>query len=151
MSRLIREPIDVDDAMLNLLEHKCNVICGELNRQIYWWPLREACVFAVGQRVYELVRQAEHEYEVTIRSIITEYQLGGESNSLFLLERGTGLIQNILDTPIRGLGEGIVVRVCDKPRFTSNDNDNDNDLVSRILRDMDLRQAGGNVVETQPQ
>lgn len=142
MSRLIREHYVVDAAFMNLLEKKCTVIYGELSRILYWWPLRSACVVGVG-RDYELIR-CEDEGEITLRMIMTAYEFGGESNSVFILERGTGVVHNILDTPVRELVEGTIVRVCDNASDIRGGGDNDdNDLVSRILRDMELQEMGG--------
>ena len=139
MSRLIRESYEVDAAFMNLLEHKCTVIYGELSRILYWWPLRSACVVGVG-REYELIR-CEDEGEITLRMIMTAYEFGGESNSVFVLERGTGVIHNILDTPVRELEGLTIVRVSDN--VSNVPNGDDNNLVTRILRDMELQEMGG--------
>lgn len=116
---------------MNLLEPKCTVIYGGGDQQIYWWPLHSTCVVSMG-RDYELIR-CEDEGEITIRMIMAAYKFGGESNSIFLLERGTGVIHNILDRPIRELAEGTVVRVYDNAFNVPNSDDNN--LVSRILQD----------------
>lgn len=158
MSRLIREHIEVDAVILNLLEHKCTVFDGTLRRIMYWWPFRNGCVFYNG-RDYDILSSNSYSdgNDITIRNIMTTYEFGGESNSLFVLESGTGLIHNILDTPIRELREDTVVRVHDNASDVSSnhnnnddndddnndDNNDDNDLVSRILRDMELQETGG--------
>lgn len=90
MTRLIREHIEIDAATLNLLEQKCTVIYRECRRVIYWWPLRTACVIGVGQD-YEII-WSEDWSDITIRMIMTAYEFGGESNSTFVLECGTGVI-----------------------------------------------------------
>lgn len=131
MTRLIREHIEIDAATLNLLEQKCTVIYRECRRVIYWWPLRTACVIGVGQD-YEII-WSEDWSDITIRMIMTAYEFGGESNSTFVLECGTGVIHNILDTSISELTEGTVVRVYDNAFNVPNSDDNN--LVSRILQD----------------
>jgi hypothetical protein len=142
MSRLIREHVDVDAAILNLLEHKCTVFDGTLRRIMYWWPFRNGCVVYNG-RDYDILSSSSDGNDITIRNIMAAYEFGGESNSLFVLESGIGLIHNILDTPISELWEGTVVRVHDNASDVSSNNNDNNDLVSRILRDIELQEMGG--------
>lgn len=112
MSRLLFEEFVPDAGILNLLEHKALVIFGTQQIYIKWWPLRACCIVYDGMR-WDIVEREDGGCDVTIRMLLAHYEIGGESNTEFVLERGTGLIQNILDTSIGELGEEIVLRLRD--------------------------------------
>ncbi len=112
MSRLLFEEFVPDAGILNLLENKALVIFGIQQIYIKWWPLRQCCIIYDGVR-WDIVEREDGGRDVTIRMLLAHYEIGGESNTQFVLERGTGLIHNILDTSIDGLREDIVLRLCD--------------------------------------
>jgi hypothetical protein len=112
MSRLLFEEFVPDAGILNLLENKALVIFGTQQIYIKWWPFRQCCIIYDGAR-WDIVEREDGGRDVTIRMLLVHYEIGGESNTQFVLERGTGLIQNILDTSIDELREEIVLRLCD--------------------------------------
>ena len=113
MTQLLFEEFVPDAGILNLLEHKALILSSGV-QQIYikWWPLRQCCIIYDGVR-WDIVEREDGERDLTIRMLLEHYEIGGESNTEFVLERGTGLIQNILDTGIGELREEIVLRLCD--------------------------------------
>lgn len=112
MSRLLFEEFTPSADILNLLEHKALVVNGTQQIYIKWWPLRRWCIVYDGMQ-WVIVEREDGGGDVTLRMLLRHYEIGGESNTEFVLERGTGLIQNILDTPVGELREEIVLRLCD--------------------------------------
>lgn len=112
MSRLLFEEFTPSADILNLLENKALVIHGEQQIYIKWWPLRACCIVYDGTR-WDIVEREDGGSEVTIRMLIRHYEIGGESNTELVLEHGTGLIQNILDTCIAALRGEVVLRLRD--------------------------------------
>jgi hypothetical protein len=114
MSRLLFEEFVPDAGILNLLENKALVLSGAQQIYIKWWPLRQCCIVYDGVR-WDIAVAVDRENgrDVTLRMLLRHYEIGGESNTEIVLERGTGLIQNILDTPVEELREEIVLRLCD--------------------------------------
>lgn len=134
MSQLLRESINVNSDILNLLEHKCCVLNFALPNNIYWWPAQECCIVSIGLD-YESVRSTS---EITVRRLIAEYEWGGESNNVYVLGSGTGLLPNLLDTPISELSEPFTMMIYDL--FTLRNNDQPPNLTQR---DLQLQEEGG--------
>lgn len=112
MSRLLFEEFTPSADILNLLENKALVIHGTQQIYIRWWPLRACCIVYDGMR-WDIIEREDGGSEMTIRMLLTHYEIGGESNTEFVLERSTGLIQNILDTSVAELRGEIVLRLRD--------------------------------------
>jgi hypothetical protein len=112
MSRLLFKEFVPDAGILNLLENKALVIFGTQQIYIKWWPLRQCCIIYDGTR-WDIIEREDDGSDVTIQMLLAHYEIGGESNTQFVLERGTGLIHNILDMSIGELREEIVLRLRD--------------------------------------
>ena len=134
MSRLLFEEFVPDAGILNLLENKALVIFGTQQIYIKWWPLRQCCIVYDGAR-WDIIEREDGESDITIRMLLAHYEIGGESNTKFLLERGTGLIHNILDMSIGDFREEIVLRLCDLSDLRENQ-------VELSQRDLDAQIRG---------
>jgi hypothetical protein len=136
MSRLLFEEFTPSADILNLLENKALVIHGTQQIYIKWWPLRQCCIIYDGVR-WDIIEREDGRREVTIRMLLAYYEIGGESNTEFVIERGNSLIQNILDTSVGELREEIVLRLCDLSNSTRAE-----EQVGLSQRDLDAQIRG---------